>query len=51
MAIGPSGNILKDKTTDREGLLVTDLKADELSAVRDHKMRYFLPNRRPELYE
>ena len=51
VAIGPSGNILKDKTTDREGLLVTDLKADELSAVRDHKMRYFLPNRRPELYE
>lgn len=51
VVIGPSGNILKDKTTDREGMLVTDLKADDLSEVRDHKMRYFLPNRRPELYE
>jgi len=50
VVVGPSGNILKDKTTDREGLLVTDLKAEDLSAVRDHKMRYFLPNRRPELY-
>ncbi len=51
VAIGPSGNILKDKTSDREGMLVTDLKADDLSEVRDHRMRYFLPNRRPELYE
>jgi len=51
VVVGPSGIILKDKTTDREGLLVTDLKAKDLSAVRDHKMRYFLPNRRLELYE
>ena len=51
VVIGPSGNILDKKTTDREGMLVTDLKAEELSAVRDHRMRYFLPNRRPELYE
>ena len=50
VVVGPSGNLLADKTTDRGGLLVTDLKAEELSAVRDHKMRYFLPNRRPELY-
>jgi N-carbamoylputrescine amidase len=50
VVIGPSGNLLKDKTTGREGMLVADLKAEELSAVRDHKMRYFLPNRRPELY-
>jgi predicted amidohydrolase len=50
VVVGPSGNILTDKTTDRGGMLVTDLKAEELSAVRDHKMRYFLPNRRPELY-
>jgi len=49
--VGPSGNIIKGKTTVREGMLVTNLKAEELSAVRDHKMRYFLPNRRPELYD
>jgi N-carbamoylputrescine amidase len=51
VVIGPSGNILQEVTTDREGMLVTDLKAEDLSAVRNHKMRYFLPNRRPELYE
>ena len=51
VVVGPSGNILTEKTTGREAMLVTDLKAEELSAIRDHKMRYFLPNRRPELYE
>jgi N-carbamoylputrescine amidase len=51
VVVGPSGNILTEKTTGREGMLISDLKAEELSAVRDHKMRYFLPNRRPELYE
>jgi len=48
--VEPSGNILTNITTDRDSMLVADLKAAELSAVRDHKMRYFLPNRRPELY-
>lgn len=51
VVVGPSGNVLQVETTGREGMLVTDLKAEELSAVRDHQMRYFLPNRRPELYE
>jgi predicted amidohydrolase len=51
VVIGPSGNVLQDETSGREGMLVADLKADVLSAVRNHKMRYFLPNRRPGLYE
>jgi len=51
VVVGPSGNVLQAKTAESEGMLVTDLKAEDLSAVRDHKMRYFLPNRRPELYE
>lgn len=50
VVIGPSGNILQGKTTDREGMLVKDLRAGELADIRDHKMRYFLPNRRPEIY-
>ena len=48
--IGPSGNVLEEYTTGDEGMLVTDLRADELSNVRNHRMRYFLPNRRPEIY-
>jgi len=50
VVIGPSGNILKKKSQDRESMLTADLKADDLSDVRGHKMRYFLPHRRPEMY-
>ena len=49
--IDPSGDVLKDNVSDKEGMIVADLKADVLAAVRDHRMRYFLPNRRPELYQ
>jgi N-carbamoylputrescine amidase len=51
VAIGPSGNILEDHITDKESMLVIDLKADDLADVREHRMRYFLPNRRPDLYQ
>jgi N-carbamoylputrescine amidase len=33
-----------------EGLMLVDLKAGFLNEVRKHRMRYFLPHRRPELY-
>jgi N-carbamoylputrescine amidase len=51
MVIGPSGDVLKNNISGKEAMIVADLKADVLAAVRDHRMRYFLPNRRPELYE
>ena len=50
VVVGPSGMILAKDTTGCEGMLVADLKSDKLSAVREHRMRYFLPNRRPDLY-
>jgi N-carbamoylputrescine amidase len=50
VVIDPSGNILDQKLDDQEGLLVVDLDAGALEHVREHRMRYFLPNRRPELY-
>ena len=50
VVIGPSGEIHKQSLGGKEGLLVVDLKAADLAHVREHKMRYFLPNRRPELY-
>ena len=49
--IGPSGELLKKDTSGMECLLVADLKALDLDAVRGHRMRYFLPNRRPDLYK
>mgnify|MGYP002345457115 CR=1 FL=1 len=50
MAIGPDGAILAGKSTAGDSLLIADLCADSLSRVREHRMRYFLPHRRPELY-
>ena len=50
MVIGPNGRVLAESTTGVEGLLIADLKAEELAAVRQHPMRYFLPHRRPDLY-
>lgn len=52
MAIGPSGDVIASSISDHEEkMLVVHLKADELDRVRGHRMRYFLPNRRPELYK
>jgi predicted amidohydrolase len=46
----PAGRIIQKNTSGKEHMLVADLKADELEKVRGHRMRYFLPNRRPEIY-
>jgi predicted amidohydrolase len=48
--LGPDGRVMAETTAGTEGLLIADLKADELAAVRQHPMRYFLPRRRPDLY-
>ena len=48
--LDPAGRIIKKNTGGKEHMVVADLKADELEKVRSHRMRYFLPNRRPDLY-
>jgi len=48
--LDPAGRVIKKYTGGKEHIVVADLKADELEKVRGHHMRYFLPNRRPELY-
>jgi len=50
VAIGPSGKVVDRYLDGREGMMVVDLAAADLSTVRGHRMRYFLPNRRPEVY-
>ena len=50
LILGPSGKILQKKVSNAEGMLVADLKADDLARVRNHRMRYFLPNRRSDLF-
>jgi N-carbamoylputrescine amidase len=48
--IDPSGEVIEKKIGDKDEMIIAELKADTLEAVRGHRMRYFLPNRRPELY-
>lgn len=50
VAIGPDGRVVAAAADGQEGLLVADLDAGQLAAVRSHPMRYFLPNRRPDIY-
>jgi N-carbamoylputrescine amidase len=49
VVIGPDGRLLAEYSAGKEGLLVADLSAEHLAAVRNHPMRYFLPNRREDL--
>lgn len=51
LAVDPSGHLMASELRDREGLLVVDLPAAAMERVRNHKMRFFFPNRRPGLYD
>jgi len=48
--LDPAGRIITKDTAGKEDMVVADLKAEELEKVRGHRMRYFLPNRRTDLY-
>ncbi|MFC1891119.1 nitrilase-related carbon-nitrogen hydrolase [Thermodesulfobacteriota bacterium] len=50
VAIDPAGRIITRYDEGAEKMLLVDLDLDELKEIRKHRMRYFLPNRRPELY-
>ncbi|BBO78670.1 hypothetical protein DSCW_60870 [Desulfosarcina widdelii] len=51
VVFSPSGEIIAKRLSGSSGLLLADLKADQLHHVRNHRMRYFFPNRRPGLYQ
>ncbi|WP_372679768.1 nitrilase-related carbon-nitrogen hydrolase [Desulfosarcina sp.] len=50
VVFSPSGEIIETRLSGDPGMLVADLTADQLHHVRSHRMRYFLPNRRPGVY-
>jgi N-carbamoylputrescine amidase len=50
LVIGPNGDIMARQSSDRDTMLVFDLKAELLGDIRRHPMRYFLPNRREDLF-
>ncbi|MFP4668136.1 MAG: nitrilase-related carbon-nitrogen hydrolase [Desulfobacterales bacterium] len=48
--LSPEGRILDQYTGEHESMTVADLSRQSLESVRKHPMKYFLPNRRPEIY-
>ena len=50
VVIDPSGEVMKRHTNGDDGIVLANLSTDTLQAVRGHQMRYFLPNRRPDIY-
>jgi N-carbamoylputrescine amidase len=50
IVLDPAGRILSKDTSGKENLVVADLKKADLEEIRGHRMRYFIPNRRPDLY-
>ncbi len=50
LVLDPLGRILASYTGCQEKMVLVDLKAARLLEVRRHRMRYFLPHRREELY-
>jgi predicted amidohydrolase len=50
LAINPSGRVLERYCGNEDRMVLVDMKASEIEEVRTHRMRYFLPHRRPELY-
>lgn len=48
--VHPSGNILQSYAGEEEKMIIAELKGQDLEEIRNHRMKYFLPHRRPELY-
>jgi N-carbamoylputrescine amidase len=51
LAVNPSGWVRQTWLEEKAGMLVTELRTADLNFVREHPMRYFLPNGRPALYQ
>jgi N-carbamoylputrescine amidase len=51
LALDPMGNLITRYAGEDEEMLIADLKRDQVKEVRGHRLRYFIPHRRPELYK
>ncbi|MBN1849186.1 MAG: nitrilase [Deltaproteobacteria bacterium] len=50
MVLNPVGNIIESYSGTQEKMIITDLKENDWREIRNHRMKHFLPHRRPELY-
>lgn len=48
--IGPDGNVIYKSIDDTEGIHMIRIEKELLNEIRSHKMKYFLPNRREDLF-
>ncbi|MFH2091878.1 MAG: nitrilase-related carbon-nitrogen hydrolase [Pseudomonadota bacterium] len=48
--IGPDGNVISKSLSTDQTIHVIDIDKNKLDKIRSHKMRYFLPNRRADLF-
>ena len=51
VALDPQGRILESYTGNEERMVLVELKAETLQETRSHRMKYFIPHRRAELYK
>ena len=51
VVLGPDGRVLAKYVGGDDYILFAELEVEMLRDVREHRMKYFLPERRPELYE
>ncbi|MBW2654863.1 MAG: amidohydrolase [Deltaproteobacteria bacterium] len=49
--IGPDGNVIYKSIDETEGIHMITIEKAVLDQVRSHKMKYFLPNRRDDLFK
>jgi predicted amidohydrolase len=50
LALDPQGRILESYSGNEETMVFVELKAKALEETRTHRMKYFIPHRRRELY-
>jgi predicted amidohydrolase len=50
VVIGPDGKVISNYLENKEGLLIAKLSCKKQKNIHDHRMKYFLPNRRDDLY-
>ena len=51
LVIGPSGYIIDENLSGKESMLISDLNAEEFYKIRDHKIGFFMKNKRPEIFK
>jgi len=50
MILNPIGKVMESYKGDQDAMIIADLKESDWRETRNHRMKHFLPHRRPELY-